>query len=95
MAAAALGASGLPEQVCRVIAEHQLDDERGTLPTDPLGRALRGGVVLARAVATGDVDAPTTALLATLTAGGADADEVRALTLRTAAEAAGLSAAMG
>lgn len=92
--AAALGAAGLPDEVGRTIAEHQLDDERGTPPTTPLARALRGGVVLARAVAAEEVDARTVDELE-VAVGTCGEEEVGALVLRTAAEAAGLSAALG
>lgn len=95
IAATALGASGLPAAVCRVLAGHQLDDERGTTPVDPLARALRGGVLLSRAVGLGEVDERTTLPFAALTGRGPDDDDVRALALHTAAEAAGLAAAMG
>lgn len=95
LAAAALAAAGLPASVCRTIAEHQRDDERGTAPTRPLACALRGGVLLSRAVASGEVDEAATAALVALTGGALDAPSARALALRTAAQAAALSAAMG
>lgn len=95
VAAAALGASGLPGEVCQVIADHQLDDERGTVPESPLGRALRGGIVLARVVDTGEVDDATTATLSELAGRELDPDDVRAFVLSTAAEAAALAVAMG
>lgn len=94
LAAAALTAAGLPTTLCRTIAEHQLDEERGSAPTAPLARALRGGVVLAGAVAKGEVEDATIAALHALTSGGLSASSVRALALRTAGQAAALSAAM-
>jgi HD-like signal output (HDOD) protein len=94
LAAAALTAAGLPATLCRTIADHQLDEERGTAPGAPLPRALRGGVVLAGAVATGEVDDAAIAALHALTSGGLSPSSVRALALRTAGQAAALSAAM-
>ncbi|MEX2290967.1 MAG: HDOD domain-containing protein [Mycobacteriales bacterium] len=96
LAAAVLGASGLPAQVCRAIARHQ-----GVAPVpgqsvsfDPLTRALRAGVLLARAVATGEVDEKTSDALAAVVGGTFDETIMRKLALRTAAHAAALSATM-
>jgi HD-like signal output (HDOD) protein len=94
LAAQALAGAGLPASVCRTIAEAQLDDEQRRLPVTPLGRALRGGVVLVRAVASGAVDDATTAELITLTGGGLDERSAGVLVLRAASQAAGLSAAL-
>jgi HD-like signal output (HDOD) protein len=94
VAAQALAGAGLPESVCQTIASAQLDDEARTLPTTPLGRALRGGVVLARAVATGAVDAETADELVALTDGALDERAAGVLVLRAASQAAGLSAAL-
>jgi hypothetical protein len=94
LAAQALAGAGLPASVCRTIAEAQLDDEERRLPATPLGRALRGGAVLARAVASGTVDDATTAELVTLTGGALDERAAGVLVLRAASQAAGLSAAL-
>ena len=94
LAAAALGAAGLPASVCAAIAQHQRDDELGTTPVGPLARALRGGTVLAHAVTSGDVDEDVVEVLRELSVGLLDEQDVRALALRTAAEAAALSSAM-
>jgi HD-like signal output (HDOD) protein len=90
----ALAGAGLPASVCRTIAAAQLDDEQRRVPATPLGRALRGGVVLARAVATGEVDDATTAELGALTGGGLDPRAAGVLVLQAASQAAGLSAAL-
>lgn len=94
VAAAALGAAGLPESVCTTIAQHQQDGHEAPTPSTPLARALRGGSVLAGAVAIGEVDDGVTTTLGQLTRGGIDVPAARALALRAAAEAAGLTAAM-
>jgi HD-like signal output (HDOD) protein len=94
VAAQALAGAGLPDSVCRTIAEAQLDDESRRLPATPLGRALRGGVVLARAVASGEVDGATTDELVALTGGALDERAAGVLVLRAASQAAGLSAAL-
>lgn len=94
LGAQALAAAGLPETLCRTIADHQHHDELGTTPATPLGRALRGGIVLARAVATGEVETETTDALHAITSGALPPSAVRALALRTAAQAAALSSAM-
>ena len=94
VAAQALAGAGLPDSVCRTIAEAQVDDEQRRLPATPLGRALRGGVVLARAVATGEVGDATTAELVALTDGELDQRGAGVLVLRAASQAAGLSAAL-
>jgi HD-like signal output (HDOD) protein len=95
IAAQALSGAGLPASVCDTIAQSQLDDEQQRLPCTTLGRALRGGVVLARAVATGAVDDGTTAELAALTDGALDERAAGVLVLRAASQAAGLSTALG
>lgn len=92
VAAAALRAAGLPAAVCHALAEHERD--AATTSHDPLTRALRAGVVLARAVATGEVDETTTAALAEVVGTGLDTPAVRELALRTAAQAAALRATM-
>ena len=94
LAAQALAGAGLPASVCRTIAESQLDDEARRLPATPLGRALRGGAVLARAVANGAVDEATTAELVTLTGGALDERAAGVLVLRAASQAAGLTAVL-
>lgn len=94
VAAQALAGAGLPPSVCLTIAAAQVDAEQGRLPATPLGRALRGGVVLARAVATGEVDEATTAELVALTDGALDERAAGVLVLRAASQAAGLSAAL-
>ncbi len=94
LAAQALGGAGLPASVCSTLAAHQRDDEEGTAPTLALSRALRGGVVLSRAVATGEVDETTTAALVALSDGALDERIAGVLVLRTASQAAGLSAAL-
>ena len=95
IAARALSGAGLPASVCGTIAQSQLDDEQHRLPGTPLGRALRGGVVLARAVSSGAVDERTTAELAALTDGALDERAAGVLVLRAASQAAGLSTAFG
>ena len=90
----ALAGAGLPSSVCSTIASAQLDDEHHRLPATPLGRALRGGVVVARAVASGEVDQATTVELVALTGGTLDARAAGVLVLRAASQAAGLSAAL-
>lgn len=92
LAAAALGAAGLPEPVCAAIAEHQ-DAGDGEQQT-PLTRALRGGVLLAGAVAAGEVDDAACAALGEVVGAGMTVAAVRELALRTAAQAAALSATM-
>jgi HD-like signal output (HDOD) protein len=85
---------GLPHTLCHTIAGLHRDAETGAAPGGPLARALRGGVLLGRAVATGEVDVTTVRALSALTAGALGEPSVRALVLRAAAQAAGLSAAM-
>lgn len=92
LAAATLGAAGLPDAVCSAIAGHQ--DGVGGRSSAPLARALRAGVLLAHAVATGEVDDVTAAALATVVGAPTGAAELRELALRTAAQAAALSATM-
>ena len=94
LAALALAGAGLPASVCRALAEAQSDDELRRLPATGLGRALRGGVLLARAVATGEIDDATTDELAALTGGALDARAAGVLALRVASQAAGLRAAL-
>ena len=94
LAAAALAAAGLPDSVCETIARHQLDHRKDAASSAPLTRALRGGSVLARAVASGEVDDAVADALAEVTDDVLDARAARALTLQAAAEAAALSAAM-
>ena len=95
VAAAALGAAGLPPSICATIAGHQDDDEHGTAPGSPLGRALRGGTLLARAAAAGEVDDRTVDELVALSAGALDVRAAGVLVLRTASQAAALRGAMG
>ena len=92
LAAAVLGAAGLPEPVCTAIAEHQ-DAGHGEHQTS-LTRALRGGVLLACAVAAGEVDDDTCGRLGDVVGAGMTVATVRELALRTAAQAAALSATM-
>ena len=94
VAARALAGAGLPGSVCRTIAEAQLDDEARRLAGTPLGRALRGGVVLARAVASGEVGGATVDELVALTGGLLDERAAHVLVLQTASQAAGLGAAL-
>jgi HD-like signal output (HDOD) protein len=94
VAAQALAGAGLPASVCRTLAEAQVDDEQRRLPATGLGRALRGGVLLARAVASGEVDDTTTAELVALTHGALDERAAGVLVLRAASQAAGLRAAL-
>jgi HD-like signal output (HDOD) protein len=94
VAAAALGAAGLPPSICAAIAQHQDDDEQGSAPRSPLGRALRGGALLARAAAAGEVDGSTTAELVALSGGALDERAAGVLVLRTASQAAALRGAM-
>ncbi len=94
VAAQALAGAGLPDSVCRTIAAAQLDDEARRLPGTPLGRALRGGVVLCRAVTSGVVDDATTTELVALTGGALDDRAAGVLVLRAASQAAGLNAAL-
>ena len=94
LAAAALTAGGLPSVVCEAIAQQQHDDEHGTLPEQPLARALRGGSVLLQAVTTGEVDETVVSTLAAISDGALDAQDAGALALQTAAQAAALAAAM-
>jgi HD-like signal output (HDOD) protein len=95
VAAAALGAAGLPPSVWGTIAQHQDDDEQGRAPSSPLGRALRGGVLLARAAAAGQTDEGTTAALVALSDGVLDVRTAGVLVLRTASQAAALRGAIG
>ena len=95
LAAQALSGAGLPASVCHTIAAAQLDDEQRRLPGTSLGRALRGGVVVARAVAAGAVDDAATDELAALTDGALDGRAAGVLVLRAASQAAGLSTALG
>ena len=92
LAAGALRAAGLPEPVCSAIARHQRD--ASGRPRDALTRALRAGVLLAHAVATGEVDDATAAALEAVLGGPLDDGVLRELALRTAAQAAALSATM-
>jgi HD-like signal output (HDOD) protein len=93
LAAAALGSAGVPRPVCDAIAQHQLDGDRASVTVGPLTRALRGGVLLSCAVATGDLSSLHETLAGVL-GGELDAGEVGELALRTAAQAAALSATM-
>ena len=95
VAAAALGAAGLPPSVWGTIAQHHDDDEQERTPGTPLGRALRGGVLLARAAAAGQIDERTTAALVALSAGALDARTAGVLVLRTASQAAALRGSIG
>lgn len=89
LGAAALRATGLPSGICEAIAQQQVPSG-GALP-----RALRGGVLLARAVAVGTVDATTTQAVAEVVGPGLSTAAVGELALRTAAQAAALRASMG
>lgn len=92
LAAATLSAAGLPEPVCAAIQRHQSD--AADRPRDALTRSLRAGVLLAHAVATGEVDDATAAALEAVLGGPLDDAALRELALRTAAQAAALSATM-
>lgn len=91
---AALCAAGLPEAMCATIAASHAEDEGGPAPTTPLGRALRGGVLLARGVASGALEQDDAEELAALI-GAASPGAAGTLLLRTAAQAAALSSAVG
>lgn len=92
LAAAVLGAAGLPGPVCAAIAAHQSAGD-GELQT-ALTRALRGGVLLATAVAAGEVDDATCVALGEVVGGRMSPAQVRELALRTAGQAAAMSATM-
>lgn len=95
LAAAALAAAGLPMAICAAIGQHQgqvIPCQPATLA--PLTRALQAGVVLARAVATGEVDQATCEALGTVVGAAIGASAVGELALRTAAQAAALSATL-
>jgi HD-like signal output (HDOD) protein len=92
LAAATLGAAGLPDAVCSAISGHQ--EEAAARPHAPLTRALRAGVLLAHAVATGEVDDSIAAALGKVVGATTGTAELRELALRTAAQAAALSATM-
>lgn len=92
--ATVLRSAGVPELLCETLAQHQRDDESGELPTAPLPRALRAGVLVAEAVLRGGVDDATVEALNALTGAGHDATSAGALALRTAAQAAALSLAL-
>ncbi len=92
LAAAVLAAAGLPAPVCTAIAEHQ--SAGGGEQQSALTRALRGGVLLASAVSAGEVDDATCVALGQVVGGTVTAAAVRELALRTAAQAAALSATM-
>lgn len=94
LAAAALGSSGVPGPVCDAIAQYQLEGDRAPVTVGPLTRALRGGVLLSQAVANGEVDVELQEALALVMGGELDAGEVGELALRTASQAAALSATM-
>jgi HD-like signal output (HDOD) protein len=92
--ATVLRSAGVPEVLCDALAQHQRDDESGEVPTAPLPRALRAGVLVAEAVLRGGADDETVEALNALTGGGHDATTVGALALRTAAQAAALALAL-
>lgn len=94
LAAATLRTAGLPEPVWSAIARHQDGGPVADDRLDPLTRALRAGVVLTRAVTTGEVDDTTADALRAVLGGDIGVAEVRELALRTAAQAAALSATM-
>jgi hypothetical protein len=87
-----LWAAACRRTVCDAIGQAT----RGDRPPvrSPLTRALRGGVLLSRAVATGEVDAALREALASVMGGELDPGEVGELALRTASQAAALSATM-
>jgi hypothetical protein len=91
LAAAALGSAGVPGPVCEAIAGREPEDDEAP---SPLTRALRGGVLLSRAVATGDVDESLGEALADVLGGRLEPGDVGELALRTASQAAALSASM-
>ena len=90
--AAALRAVGLPEAVCAALVAQQPGGGAGS--GAPLARALRGGVLLARAVSRGDVDECTTERLAAVLGGDLSVAKAAELALRVAAQAAALSTSM-
>ena len=92
LAAEVLLSTGLPTSLCSAIGAYPVQDP--TVRSTPLARALRAGVLLARAVAAGEVDAETEQRLGDVVGPGLDGAAVRALALRTAAQAAALSASM-
>jgi HD-like signal output (HDOD) protein len=94
LAAAALASAGVPAPVCQAIARRQPDCDAPAVLSSPLTRALRGGVLLSRAVATGEVDVALIEALICVVGGELDAGEVGELALRTASQAAALSSAM-
>jgi HD-like signal output (HDOD) protein len=92
LAAVALRSTGLPETLCDAISSHQRDDTAAR--STALARALRAGVVLSRAVASGEVGQTTVQDLVQVVGGQLEVAAVRDLALRTAAQAAALSASM-
>jgi HD-like signal output (HDOD) protein len=95
LAAAALGSAGVPGPVCDAIAQREPDDDTRPAPVlSPLTRSLRGGALLSRAVATGQVDDELCEELSAVVGGVLDSGEVGDLALRTASQAAALSATM-
>ena len=92
VAAAALRSTGLPETLCSAIGSQQADDDPRRAPA--LSRALRAGVILARAVGSGEIDEHTVRDLVDVVGGHLEVGAARDLALRTAAQAAALSASM-
>jgi HD-like signal output (HDOD) protein len=94
LAAAALGSAGVPGPVCEAIAGRETEADPADEAPSPLTRALRGGVLLSRAVASGDLDASLHDALVDVLGGRLEPGAVGELALRTASQAAALSATM-
>lgn len=94
VAAAALRASGLPGALSDAIARQSAPVPAVSTDEPPLARALRGGLVLAGAVAAGEVDDATVTALEVVLCRRYGAEAVRELALRVAAQAAALSAGL-
>jgi HD-like signal output (HDOD) protein len=94
VAAAALQAAGLPDALSEAIAHQGAAPAAAAGDEPPLARALRAGLLLARAVEGGEVEPETVAALEAVLGRRYDEDAVRALALRVAAQAAALSTSM-
>lgn len=92
LGAEVLRSTGLPSSLCSAIGACPAPD--GSECSTPLVRVLRAGVLLARAVAAGEVDDETEQRLALIVGPGLDGAHVRELALRAAAQAAALGASM-
>lgn len=95
LAAVALRAAGVPEPLGQAIADQQSDPGgRPGTGAEPLPRALRAGILLSRAVLTGEVDEVVHGALTAAVGGWFEVEVLRELALRTAAQAAALSASL-